>query len=328
MDEARRRAWAALGIGPAWALRDPPRQADDGSVQRPGADAPEDALPGTADPRARGTAVQVRAELASPDPFGAAVDAIAAAEGGPVREPFGSMAAGMQAGSSGGDDPEPNEVPADDSDAVALVRSGLPSSRRDRLIADLEWSALGEAIAGCRACGLCEGRRNTVFGVGPRPASWMLVGEAPGEQEDLQGEPFVGPAGRLLDQMLAAIAVDRPSQAFIANVLKCRPPRNRDPLPEEVARCEPYLLRQVTLLRPRLIVVLGRFAAQSLLRTEASIASLRGRVHRYRAGGRDVPLIVTYHPAYLLRNLPDKAKSWADLRLARRTYDALGDGEA
>ncbi|MEI7446013.1 MAG: uracil-DNA glycosylase, partial [Burkholderiales bacterium] len=213
-------------------------------------------------------------------------------------------------------------VPADG--AIALARSGEPSARRDPAIARLDWTGLGEAVAGCRACGLCEGRRNTVFGVGPRPASWMLVGEAPCEQEDLQGEPFVGPAGRLLDQMLEAIAVDRPSQAFIANVLKCRPPRNRDPMPEEVARCEPYLLRQVELLRPRLIVVLGRFAAQSLLRTDASIASLRGRVHRYRAGDREVPMIVTYHPAYLLRNLPDKSKSWADLRLARRTWDASG----
>jgi DNA polymerase len=134
----------------------------------------------------------------------------------------------------------------------------------------------------------------------------------------------VGPAGRLLDQMLAAIGVDRPTEAFIANVLKCRPPGNRNPQPGEVARCEPYLLRQVELIRPTLIVALGRFAAQSLLRTDASIASLRGRVHRFRAGEVEVPLVVTYHPAYLLRTLPDKAKSWADLRLARRTFDAAG----
>ncbi len=152
----------------------------------------------------------------------------------------------------------------------------------------------------------------------------MLVGEAPGEQEDLRGEPFVGPAGRLLDQMLEAVGVDRPTEAFIANVLKCRPPGNRNPQPEEVARCEPYLIRQVELLRPALIVALGRFAAQSLLRTDATIASLRGRVHRYRVGATEVPLVVTYHPAYLLRNLPDKAKAWADLRLARRAWEQAG----
>jgi uracil-DNA glycosylase len=209
---------------------------------------------------------------------------------------------------------------------VTIARSpGAPASR-DPVIASLDWSALNEAVGGCAACGLCRTRRNTVFGVGPRPAAWMLVGEAPGEQEDERGEPFVGPAGRLLDQMLAAIGVDRPSDAFIANVLKCRPPGNRNPSPEEVAHCEPYLQRQVALLQPHLIVVLGRFAAQSLLRTEASIASLRGRVHRYREGGLDVPLVVTYHPAYLLRSLPEKGKAWADLRLARRTWDALAGG--
>lgn len=207
---------------------------------------------------------------------------------------------------------------------VLVARSRAPSAQRDPVIAGLDWAGLADAVSGCEACGLCEGRRNTVFGTGPRPAPWMLVGEAPGQNEDLSGEPFVGDAGRLLDEMLRAIGVDRPGEAFIANVMKCRPPGNRDPVPDEIARCEPYLLRQVELLQPRLIVVLGRFAAQSLLRTDATVASLRGRVHAYRAGGRDVPMVVTYHPAYLLRNLPDKAKVWADLRLARRTFDALG----
>jgi len=195
---------------------------------------------------------------------------------------------------------------------------------RDRAIAGMTWPALQEAVSGCTACALSEGRRRTVFGAGPRPAPWMLVGEAPGEQEDVRGEPFVGDAGRLLDQMLAAIGIDRPRDAFITNVLKCRPPRNRDPLPEEVGRCEPHLLRQVELVAPRVILVLGRFAAQSLLATDATIASLRGRVHRYRVGGQEIPLVVTYHPAYLLRTLSDKSKAWSDLRLARRTFDAAG----
>jgi uracil-DNA glycosylase family 4 len=215
-------------------------------------------------------------------------------------------------------------------DAVASDRATtgdpLPPELDGRTarIAQLPWPGLVDAVAGCTACGLCDSRRSTVFGVGPVPADWMLVGEAPGEQEDLRGEPFVGPAGRLLDAMLAAIGVRRERDAFIANVLKCRPPRNRDPAPEEVSRCEPFLVRQIELLQPRLIVVLGRFAAQSLLRSDASIATLRGRVHRYSAAGRELPVVVTYHPAYLLRSLPDKSKAWADLRLARRTFDALG----
>ena len=148
----------------------------------------------------------------------------------------------------------------------------------------------------------------------------MLVGEAPGADEDRLGEPFVGQAGRLLDNMLAAVGLERGNGVYIANVLKCRPPGNRNPQPDEVAQCSPYLLRQIGLIKPKLIVAMGRFAAQTLLNTDATIASLRGRVHRY-AG---VPLVVTYHPAYLLRNLPDKAKSWADLRFAARTMAAAG----
>lgn len=212
-------------------------------------------------------------------------------------------------------------------DAAAAQRSepGEPGrALRDQATAAMGWPLLLETVAGCTACALAEGRRRTVFGSGPMPAPWMLIGEAPGEQEDASGEPFVGDAGRLLDQMLAAIGVDRPGDAFITNVLKCRPPRNRDPLPMEVVRCEPYLLRQIELVAPRLILVLGRFAAQSLLGTDATIASLRGRVHRYRTGGREIPLVVTYHPAYLLRTLPDKSKAWSDLRLARRTFEAAG----
>jgi uracil-DNA glycosylase len=156
-----------------------------------------------------------------------------------------------------------------------------------------------------------------VFGVGPRDARLMVIGEAPGQEEDSIGEPFVGQAGKLLDNMLAAIGLNRQQHVFIANVLKCRPPGNRNPEPAEVASCEPYLNRQIALVAPDLIVVMGRFAAHTLLRTEASIASLRGRVHPYQLGDRTLPLVVTYHPAYLLRNLPDKAKAWTDLLVAR-----------
>jgi DNA polymerase len=177
---------------------------------------------------------------------------------------------------------------------------------------DLDWEALEGAVAGCRACGLCETRHNTVFGVGPQRADWMVIGEAPGENEDLQGEPFVGQAGQLLDNMLRAIGLDRRSNVYIANVLKCRPPGNRNPEPQEVAQCEPFLRRQVELVQPRIILAMGRFAVQSLLQSQEPVGKLRGRVHSYQG----VPLVVTYHPAYLLRNLADKAKAWSDLCLA------------
>jgi len=176
----------------------------------------------------------------------------------------------------------------------------------------MEWGALEQAVAACRACQLCAGRRNTVFGVGDRQADWLIVGEAPGENEDLQGEPFVGQAGKLLDNMLKALGLDRHHKVYIANVLKCRPPGNRNPEPREVAQCEPFLRRQVELLKPRIILAMGRFAVQSLLGSSEPIGKLRGRGHEYLG----IPVVVTYHPAYLLRNLPDKAKAWADLCLA------------
>jgi len=195
---------------------------------------------------------------------------------------------------------------------------GTPALRAD--VATLDWPALREAVAACRACNLCESRTQTVFGVGHRQAHWLVVGEAPGEQEDLQGEPFVGAAGQLLDRMLAALQLTRGEdgdapparRVYIANTLKCRPPRNRNPAPQEMTQCEPYLQRQIELLQPRLILAMGRFAVQALLRSEEPIGRLRGRVHRYHG----VPLVVTYHPAYLLRNLPDKARAWDDLCLA------------
>ena len=201
--------------------------------------------------------------------------------------------------------------------AQAAQTSG---SAREARIAGCDWAALKSAVSGCDACSLSATRTQTVFGVGDEKAQWLLVGEAPGAEEDRLGEPFVGQAGKLLDSMLAAIDLQRGRNVYIANVLKCRPPGNRNPEPEEVACCSPYLLRQVTLISPRLIVAMGRFAAQALLGTDATIASLRGRVHRY-AG---VPLVVTYHPAYLLRNLPDKSKAWADLLLARGVIAGSG----
>ena len=193
-----------------------------------------------------------------------------------------------------------------------------PADRAAR-IARLAWEDLANDVSACTACALCKTRQKAVPGVGDRRAEWLFIGEAPGAEEDAKGEPFVGQAGRLLDNMLAAIGLKRGENVYICNVLKCRPPGNRNPEPGEVAKCTPFLLRQIELIGPKLIVAMGRFAAQTLLDSDASIASMRGRVHRY-AG---VPLIVTYHPAYLLRSLPDKAKAWEDLVFARKTMSAL-----
>ena len=177
-----------------------------------------------------------------------------------------------------------------------------------------DWAGLERLVVECRRCALCETRRHTVFGVGDRRANWFVVGEAPGADEDRQGEPFVGRAGQLLNAMLRAIGLPR-DQVFIANVLKCRPPNNRDPLAREAAACLPYLERQLALVAPRLVLIVGRIAAQNLLATDAPLAQLRGRVHR--RGGAGPPIVVTYHPAYLLRTPSDKRKAWEDLKFAR-----------
>ena len=173
-------------------------------------------------------------------------------------------------------------------------------------------------IAECRACGLHAQRKQAVVGVHAEAAPWLFVGEGPGADEDEQGDPFGGQAGKLLDSMLAAIGCERGRDASIANVVKCRPPGNRTPTPDEAAACGPFLDRQIELLQPRLIVALGKTAATRLLGAEASLASLRGKVHRYQG----IPVVVTYHPAYLLRSLPEKAKAWEDLLFARRTLAA------
>jgi uracil-DNA glycosylase family 4 len=177
------------------------------------------------------------------------------------------------------------------------------------------WDIVGGEVAGCLRCPLHQTRTNTVFGVGNRQADWLVVGEAPGAEEDKQGEPFVGRAGGLLNSMLRGIGLAR-EQVFIANVLKCRPPANRDPKPEEVAQCLPYLERQIGLLQPKIMLAVGRIAAQNLLATDTPIGKLRGHVHRFGSAG--IPLVVTYHPAYLLRSPTEKRKAWEDLKFARR----------
>ena len=204
---------------------------------------------------------------------------------------------------------------------VEVSTAPAPAGLDSRPACALNWDELQSAVSSCTACGLAAGRTQTVFGAGSIQSPWMLVGEAPGEQEDASGEPFVGAAGQLLDQMMAAVGIDRSRKAFITNVLKCRLPRDRDPQPDEIAGCLPFFHAQVTQVNPQVIVALGRLAAQALLGSESNLSALRGRVHRYRCGDRDIPLVVTLHPADLLRSLPDKAKAWADLCLARRCLD-------
>lgn len=201
-------------------------------------------------------------------------------------------------------------------------------------IASMDWQTLKSAVSSCRACGLCQRRKNAVFGVGAQRADWLVVGEAPGEEEDRVGEPFVGASGQLLDNMLRSIGLgrreadlpqggaNRPANVYIANVLKCRPPHNRNPESHEVAQCTPYLRRQIELLSPKIILAAGRFAANVLLQglvddvERVPLGRLRGKTYRYQNGSETIPVVVTYHPAYLLRNLPAKAQAWEDLCLA------------
>jgi DNA polymerase len=212
---------------------------------------------------------------------------------------------------------EPDSVlPDAGSDAAVVPALPVVEAPRRTDVSQLDWESLQTAVSGCTSCELHVSRTQTVFGVGNRDADWLVIGEAPGKDEDLQGEPFVGRAGQLLNAMLQAIGLKR-EQAYIANILKCRPPNNRDPKPEEVVCCEPYLMRQIELVRPRVILAVGRIAAQNLLKTETPIGKLRGRVHSFRDTG--IPLVATYHPAYLLRSPLEKRKAWQDLQLAVRT---------
>jgi uracil-DNA glycosylase family 4 len=213
--------------------------------------------------------------------------------------------------------PQPAPQPAPRPDEQLRIPGAPPPPER---IADLGWAELRATVAACTRCPLSATRTQTVFGVGSVEATWLIVGEAPGAEEDRQGEPFVGRAGQLLNAMLRAIGLER-EQVFIANVLKCRPPRNRDPAPLEAAQCLPYLERQIALLKPRIMLAVGRISAQNLLKTDVSLGRLRGQVHHF--GVSRVPLVVTYHPAYLLREPAEKRKAWEDLQFAREVYSGV-----
>ena len=244
-----------------------------------------------------------------------------------------ALKSGSSAGSEAGGARSPAVAVRAAAPMLAPTREVFQPGPRPIGVAVMDWPTLQASVAACRACGLCQGRTNTVFGVGPAQADWLIVGEAPGEQEDLQAEPFVGASGHLLDNMLKAIGLHRAGRdaaagatrpnVYITNVLKCRPPGNRNPQPDEVLMCTPYLQRQIELLQPRVILAMGRFATQFLLQGSIAeverrpLGKLRGTVHCYQNGSIKVPVVVTYHPAYLLRNLAAKAQAWADLCLAQ-----------
>jgi DNA polymerase len=206
--------------------------------------------------------------------------------------------------------------------ATAVSRDPPAAALPELDVATLGWEALERTVAACTRCGLEATRTQTVFGVGDPSPDWLVVGEAPGQEEDKRGEPFVGRAGQLLDSMLRALQLARGRKVYIANVLRCRPPGNRDPQPREVACCLPYLHRQIALLRPKVILCVGRIAAQNLLATDAPLGKLRGRVHRLEPSG--TPVVVTYHPAYLLRSPGEKRKAWVDLQYAREVASGHG----
>jgi uracil-DNA glycosylase family 4 len=214
----------------------------------------------------------------------------------------------------GGGEFEDAAQPAEANGVVSAASADFRSH-----VLEMDWPQLKACVKDCTRCVLHQKRTQSVFGVGDEKANWLFVGEGPGADEDVQGEPFVGQAGKLLDNMLKAIDLQRGNDVYIANVVKCRPPGNRNPEPDEARTCEPYLTRQIQLIQPKLIVALGKIAAVNLLARDVPVASLRNQVHEYQG----IPLIVMYHPAYLLRNLPDKAKAWDDLLFARRTMAAL-----
>jgi uracil-DNA glycosylase, family 4 len=372
----RRRAWAALGLGPLWLPRagalpgaphithvtraDPQAlpEAEAGAPEVSGSDAGinghasdvwqareasadtvamagESPAPSVHSTPSAGSSSGIHEPVAAADPTAATADLskgsadVASSmrksddtvtEGGP--EPgHPAWADDVPLESWGGEPwmedsdwlPEPM-LPAEPEPAP-VSHPDLPPAQR--------WIRLREEVDGCRRCRLAETRTNTVFGRGrPQQARWMLIGEGPGAEEDKQGEAFVGQAGKLLDAMLDAAGIDPAADVFIANVLKCRPPNNRNPEPDEVAACEGYLYEQIRLVQPDCILLLGRFAAQSVLHSELQIGRLRNKLHHITLDGRQVPVVVTYHPAYLLRNQRDKLKGWEDLCLALSAMEA------
>ncbi|WP_191576783.1 uracil-DNA glycosylase [Achromobacter insolitus] len=274
-----------------------------------------------------GPSAAPRAPIVAPSPVEARRDAPAVAPAAETAsdappavartapaEPASGRASAIPASILNRTGPPPRPAPK-----VEVQEEAPPPIPVAEAVKDANLEQLAAQVVACAACGLCKGRRHAVVGQGAQPTRWLVVGEAPGEQEDRQGQPFVGRSGQLLDAMLEAVGMSRERDVFITNVIKCRPPGNRNPKPEEIAACSPYLMRQIALLKPERILVLGRFAAQTLLGTDATIGNLRGRVHHLKTDeGAQIPVIVSYHPAYLLRSPSEKARAWQDLKLAAR----------
>ena len=287
MSLSRKAMLDEMGISPQWVLRDAPTVARQAS--------PEAALP--------------PAQPVPPPPAQ------------PAARPVRAMSPALTAPPSA-PPPSPQEILPDEVTPTSKTAQ-TPQMPQTAQIAQMDWETLNRTIRTCQTCGLCAARKQAVPGVGDENADWLFIGEGPGAEEDARGEPFVGQAGKLLDAMLAAIDLQRGANVYIANAVKCRPPGNRTPEMTEMAACRPYLQRQIALIQPRLIVLLGKTAAQSILGTDETLSRLRGRVFTYRDGETEIPLLVSYHPAYLLRNLPDKSKSWEDLCRARALMKKL-----
>lgn len=320
------RAWLReIGMEKVWLRQDaPPAAAGESAGARtapePGAQAMAAGAAGARAAAAETALADGMAPAAATAPPAAGANPGSRTEPGTGANPASGMdpAAGAGGASGPGQARPPIGIPRPAKPAAPAAKDAPPPQPAPTAesLAMLDLSALRERVIECTACGLCRGRRQAVFGMGAEQARWLVVGEAPGEQEDRQGLPFVGRSGQLLDAMLAAVGMSRERDVYIANVIKCRPPGNRNPKPEEIAACRPYLLRQIALLKPERILVLGRFAAQTLLETDAAIGSLRGRVHTLKTADGDIPMVVSYHPAYLLRSPGEKARAWQDLRLA------------
>ena len=295
----------AMGLGPQWQARDGWFDQHPAELERQALlQAAHAQLPEIAAATATATAIS------TPAPAQSAVQTV-------VQTTVQAAVAEAQPGTSRPQDANSAETVAVATPPATAIPPAVMSPAAE--VAMPSWDQLEHSVASCQRCQLCNTRTQTVFGRGNPQARWMLIGEAPGEQEDRQGLPFVGKAGQLLDNMLAAAGLDRDRDVYIANVLKCRPPGNRNPTPEEILACQDYLQQQIRHVQPTLILALGRFAAQTLLQTEQNIGRLRGQLHQYQG----IPLIATYHPAYLLRNLPDKAKAWQDMVLAKQQFARL-----
>jgi uracil-DNA glycosylase family 4 len=314
MDALRRNQYLqAVGVD-VWVSRRPAVPVDPA-----GTAAAVEAVEAATSAAARATDSVGIAHVPAGSPAAAAAASVAAAPASAVAMPGGRLAAAHTPAAGAAGAPTLSPAP------VATAASAVTPSTVARGAADVPqvttWESLRSEVLACTKCPLHTSRTQGVFGVGNREAQWLVVGEAPGAEEDRRGEPFVGRAGHLLDAMLKAIGLSRGRNVYIANVLKSRPPGNRDPKPEEVAACLPYLMRQIELLRPRVMLAVGRIAAQNLLATDAPLGRLRGKVHHF--GEFNTPLIVTYHPAYLLRTPSDKRKAWEDLKFARSVFQGL-----